>query len=135
MRRALIALISLVLAGCVRDSATHYISGNEHTITVRAEQEYFWDERLRLTLAIARLPECQRVFPLAQAADGVDLSLYATAENTYTLKSDDGTWTFETQGCTMLQPSATPGQLIGTYSIDGNDVVFTPAPPAATPAT
>jgi hypothetical protein len=132
MRRAFLVLLPLALAGCVRDSATHYINGRDHTITVRAEQEYFWDERLRLTLATARLPECQRVFPLRQAADGVDLSLYATGEDTFTLKSPDGTWTFETRACTMLQPSATPGQLLGTYRLENKEMVFTAAK-AATP--
>lgn len=131
MRRYSVFLMPLLLAGCVRDSATYYISGNEHTVTVRAEQEYFWDDSVDLSLLAARLPECQRLFRLAKAGPGVELTLYAEGDNTYTLKSDAGTWTFETDRCTMLEPRAPGGAPVGTFRLDGKDMAFAPAAAAA----
>ena len=127
MRRTLILLMPLLLAGCVRDSATYYISGNEHTVSVRAEQEYFWDDSVNLSVLAARLPECQRLFRLAKAAPDVVLTLHADGENTYTLKSDAGSWTFETSRCTMLEPNASPGPAVGSFQLEDKKLVFTPA--------
>lgn len=135
MRRFSIVLIPLLLlTGCIRDSATYYGDGTNVTVTVRAEQEYFWDKRLGLKLVAARLPDCQRAFPLTQAASGVNIQLYGADENTFTLKSAEGTWTFETRNCTMLQPAAQTGKLIGTYTLNGDEVTFQPAPATKTPA-
>jgi hypothetical protein len=39
MRKGLILLAPLLLAGCVNESASYYIDGNEHALTVRAEQD------------------------------------------------------------------------------------------------
>ena len=127
MRRTLFLLMPLLLAGCVRDSATYYISGNEHTVSVRAEQEYFWDDSLNLSLAAARLPECQRLFRLGKATPDVQLTLHADGENTYTLKSQAETWTFETTRCTMLAPNPSPGQIVGSFRLEEKELVFTPA--------
>lgn len=127
MRRPLILLMPLLLAGCVRDSATYYISGNEHTVSVRAEQEYFWDDSVQLSLVAARLPECQRLFRLGKVAPDVALTLHADGENTYTLRSATGAWTFETGGCTMLAPNPAPGEVVGSFRLVDKKLVFTPA--------
>ncbi|MFD2364913.1 hypothetical protein [Pseudoduganella sp. GCM10020061] len=133
MRRAFVLLLPVLLAGCVRDSATYYISGNEHTVTVRAEQPYFWDDSVDLSLLAARLPECQRLFRLAKAAPGLALTLHSDGDNAFTLKSDAGTWSFETERCTMLEPKPATGELIGTFRLEGKQMVFAPAAPSAAP--
>lgn len=127
MRRAFVLLLPILLSGCVRDWATYEGSSTGDSVTVRAEQEYFWDKRLKLKLSMARLPDCQRVLELADQVPNLDMQLFATGERVYTLRSSDRSWTFETQNCTMLEPSSAPGTLLGTYALDGSEVVFTPA--------
>lgn len=127
MRRASVLLLPLLLTGCVRDWATYEGSNTGDTVTVRAEQEYFWDKRLKLKLSMSRLPDCQRVLELADQVPSLEMQLFATGERVYTLRSTDRSWTFETQNCTMLEPSTAPGTLLGTYTLEGSEVVFTAA--------
>ena len=48
MRKPLLLLpslfASLLLAGCVNDSASYQIEGNDHALTVRVLQDYFWSK-------------------------------------------------------------------------------------------
>lgn len=127
MRRAFALLLPILLSGCVRDWATYEGSGTGDIVTVRAEQEYFWDKRLKLKLSMSRLPDCQRVVELADQVPSLDMQLFATGERVYTLRSADRSWTFETQNCTMLEPGTAAGTLLGTYTLEAGEVVFTPA--------
>lgn len=127
MRRTFVLLLPILLSGCVRDWATYEGSATGDSVTVRAEQDYFWDKRLKLKLSMARLPDCQRVLDLADQVPGVNMQLFSTGERVYTLRSAEQSWTFETQNCAMLEASAAPGTLLGTYSLEGSEVVFTPA--------
>ena len=65
--RLLVASVATVLlAGCYNDSATYYVdSTQEHTLTVRRQQDYFWNEEGRFVLMARRMPDCQRRIDLA----------------------------------------------------------------------
>ncbi len=140
MRRTLILLSPLLLAGCIKDSASYYIDdGNAHAVTLRAEQEYFWSDAITLTLVASRMPECQRVFALSKvpAAD-VTVELFASGENVFTVRSGAEIVQVETQGCTQLALPAegVSGEAIGTFKLDEKEMAFekvaaTPAVPAA----
>lgn len=133
--RKLLLLAPLLLAGCVDDSATYYIDGNDHALTVRAVQEHFWKKAVTLQLVAARMPACQRRFELATlpAAD-VELELFASGENIYTLRAGDLVWRVDTQNCSeMAEPEQVTGQPLGLFHLDENGkLVFeeaeTPAP-------
>ena len=66
MRGTWVLLAPLLLAGCVKDSASHYINGNEHTLSVRVAQDYFWKKTVGVTVVAARWPDCQRQFNLGE---------------------------------------------------------------------
>jgi hypothetical protein len=120
MRIPLILLTPLLLAGCIKDSASYYIDGNGQTLTVRAEQEYFWHKNVTLRLIAARLPECQRLLVLgkARAAD-LELELFASGDDVYTLRAGDQVWQVETRGCTQLEaPAQASGQPLGAFRFD-----------------
>jgi hypothetical protein len=129
MRKRLILLTPLLLAGCVNESASYYIDGNEHALSVRAEQERFWSKQVTLRLVAARLPECQRQLVLGKVplAD-LDVELFAAGENVYTLRAGDQVWQVETQGCTRLPAPAQAalGQPLGAFRLDqsGKKLVF-----------
>ena len=124
MRNALILLAPLLLAGCINESASYYIDGNQHVLTVRAVQNYFWNKHAQLRLIASRLPECQRQMELGDVpVDAFEIELFAHANNVYTLRADDQVWQVETQGCSQMETptGAAPGQLVGTFYLDADD--------------
>ena len=132
--RKLLLLAPLLLAGCVDSSATYYIDGNQHALTVRALQEYFWKKDLTIDLLASRMPDCQRRFPLGSLplAD-VEIELFASGENTYTLRAGEQAWRVETNGCTELEaPEQVTGEPLGLFHFDEDDkLVFEKAEPEA----
>lgn len=123
IRTSLVLLTALLLAGCVKTSATYYINDNDHALTVRAEQEYFWDDNVTLKLVASRWPDCQRQFPMAKLPPGeLEIELYASGENEFTVRAGEQAWRIETQTCTQLaQPE--PGKIgerLGTFRLNAD---------------
>lgn len=137
MRRFSIVLTPLLLAGCIKGSATYYIneSSNDHVITVRAEQEFFWKKEMTLTLVASHMPECQRAFPMESVQlDEVSVELFSNGDDVYSVRSGGELMQIDTLSCAQLaepKPNAL-GQAVGTFFIDEKTVTFEKA--AATPA-
>lgn len=137
--RKLLLLTPLLLAGCIKQSSSYYLSdARDHAISVRAEQEYLWDKHITLTVIANRLPDCQRAFPLAKVTrDDVAVELFSPRENVFTIRSGDELVQFEMQDCTVL---ATPapnalGGAVGVFRLgEGNKMDFEAAAAAAAPA-
>ena len=65
MRKTLIVMTPLLLAGCIKQSASYYVSdARDHAITVRAAQEYLWNQDITLTVVASHMPDCQRALKL-----------------------------------------------------------------------
>lgn len=115
-------LIPLLLAGCIQQSASYYIDGPNHSLTVRAEQEYFWRKDVVVKMVAAHMPECQRLFPMTTmpAADFA-IELYAGGDNVYSLRVGSQVMRVETQGCTRLTEPTTEelGERLGVFRFDG----------------
>lgn len=130
-------LAPLLLAGCVDDSATYYIDGNEHALTVRAVQTWFWKKDVTLELVAARMPDCQRRIALGKLpiAD-LELELFASGEGEYTLRAGEQSWRIDTQGCRELAaPEQVTGRPIGVFHLDERqELIFEPAVAQAPPA-
>ena len=134
--RKLLLLTPLLLAGCVDDSATYYIDGNQHALTVRALQEYFWKKDVTLDLLASRMPDCQRRIPLGVLPmSDVEIELFQSGENVYTLRAGEQAWRVETQGCSELEaPEQVTGQPLGLFHLDENKkLVFEKAEPETAP--
>ncbi|BDT56526.1 hypothetical protein MasN3_00200 [Massilia varians] len=118
-------LAPLLLAGCVNDSASYPIDGKEHALTVRVLQDYFWSKDATLRLTVARMPDCQRQLELGKVSlSGLEIELFASGPNLYTLRSGEDVWQVETQGCTELeapQANAVTGQALGSFHLDEHD--------------
>lgn len=115
-----ILLLAPLLAGCVDDSATYYIDGNQHVLTVRATQDYFWNKKVRLDLIASRMPDCQRRIALgALAPEELEIELFASGENEYTLRAGEQAWRVETQGCNQMEaPEQVTGRPLGLFHFD-----------------
>jgi hypothetical protein len=141
MKRSIFVLLTpLLLAGCIQQSASYFVdpSSNQHTLSLRAEQDYFWQDAVVVKLAAARLPECQRLFPVATLpiAD-FNVELFSGGDNVYSLRAGKQVWRFETQACTQLtEPTeAELGTPLGVFRLDGQKkLVFAKAAAAPTPA-
>ena len=148
MRRILLLLTPLLLAGCLKESASYYIGDSDHALTLRAEQLYFWDDSAQVTVVAARLPECQRQIALASLPlDELTLEVFSPGENVYTLRAGAQLWQVDTTNCTQL-PAPAPnalGEPVGVFHMGDDDkMVFeaaaqagaagaAPAPTAAAP--
>ncbi|HWJ95461.1 MAG TPA: hypothetical protein VNT33_12100 [Telluria sp.] len=134
--RPLLFLFPLLLAGCVNDSASYYIDGNDHTLTLRAEQDRFWEKMVTLRLITARLPDCQRQVELGRVPqDGLDVELLANGDNIYTLRAGEQAWQVDAQNCTPLAAPQQPGgQPVGAFRFSGDKLVFVPAATVAADA-
>ncbi len=138
MRRLLLLLPALLLAGCFKQSTSYYIGDSDHALTVRAEQLYLWDDALDVTLVASNMPDCQRQFPLAKLpVDELTLELFTPDENVYTVRAGTQLWQFDTGNCTQLAAPAPNalGQPVGVFQLnDEEKLVFeAAAAPAAAP--
>jgi hypothetical protein len=125
-------LAPLLLAGCVDDSATYYIDGNQHALTVRAMQEQFWNKDITLDLIATRMPDCQRRIALGKLPmPDVEIELFASGENVYTLRAGEQSWRVETENCSeMAAPAQVTGEPLGVFHLDENKkLVFEKAEP------
>ncbi len=113
-------LAPLLLAGCVDASASYYIEGNQHALTVRALQEYFWSKEITVDLLASRMPDCQRRIPLgALPMADVEIELFASGDNVYTLRAGELAWRVETATCSELTaPEQVTGQPLGLFHLD-----------------
>ncbi len=130
MRYILTILISLLVTACCDDSASFYINGSNHTLTLLREQKYFWKDQATLSLIVARLPECQRRHTLTLApASTVNIDVFTNGDGTWTLRSDKAIWEAGTQTCTLIQatPKAELGERVGTFKVQKGKLVFEPA--------
>jgi hypothetical protein len=128
-------LAPLLLAGCVNDTASYRIDSNDHAITLRVVQDYFWEKQASLRLTAVRMPDCQRQLDLGEVAlSGLEIELFASGPNVYTLRSGEDTWQVETQGCTQLdapEAKAVSGQALGVFHLDEHDKLVFEAAEAA----
>jgi hypothetical protein len=132
-RSTILFLIPLLLAGCVKQSASYYIDGPNHSLTLRAEQEYFWSDQVGVKMVAAHMPECQRQFPMTTlpVADLV-VELYSGGENVYSLRIGKQVMRIETQGCTRLTEPSTAelGERLGIFKLNAEKkMVFEQAAP------
>jgi len=141
MRKSLLLLTPLLLAGCVKQSASYYANeARDQTITVRAEQEYFWDKNITLSLVMARAPDCQRALPLDKVPmDDVAVELFSKGEGVYSIRSGAQVVQIELGNCTRLADPKQEdmGEAVGIFRVgtQKEKMDFEPLPAAAaTPA-
>ncbi|MBB3117544.1 hypothetical protein [Pseudoduganella violacea] len=138
MRKILTALLPLLLAGCINDTATYYAdSTQEHTLSVRRQQDYFWSDDARITLMAARLPDCQRQLQLTELPIlDTEVELFGSGERHWSLRAGKQVWQVETESCALQEGGEASGQKLGVFRGDADKLVFepAPAPKAAVPA-
>lgn len=114
-----VVLAGALLSGCVNDTASYMIDGRDHALTLLREQPYFWSDNTNLGLVVARLPDCQRRYPMKPAPlPQTQVSLYEIAPMQYQVQQGSNWYAVETQGCTLQALTAAPeaqGKLLGSF--------------------
>ncbi|WLI88830.1 hypothetical protein Q4S45_19300 [Massilia sp. R2A-15] len=133
MKRSLPLLLApLLLAGCLNQSTSYLVDGPNHAITLRAEQEYFWNNDVIVRMVTTHLPDCQRLFPMTTVPLAeLDVELYSAGENVYSLRIGKQVMRVETASCTRLtEPTAAElGERLGAFKLNADKkLVFEKAP-------
>lgn len=133
--RLRLLLLAPLLTGCVNDTASYRIDSNDHVLTVRVVQEVFWNKEGSLTLTAARLPDCQRMMDLGKVAlAGLEIELFASGPDIYTLRAGEDTWQVDTGACAELEApeaNAVTGQALGVFHLDAEKKLVFEAADAA----
>ncbi|WP_323142625.1 hypothetical protein [Massilia phyllosphaerae] len=129
-------LPTLLLAGCVNDSASYTIDNDrDHAVVVRVTQDYFWSKQASLSVLAARLPDCQRRFDFGKTdLTDLNIELFSTGQETFLLRAGEDMWQIETNNCTQLPAPGddVQAQPIGVFHLDGKKkLVFEKAEGAA----
>ncbi|AXA93498.1 hypothetical protein [Massilia sp. YMA4] len=125
-----IAVAALLLAGCYNDSATYYAdSTQDHRLTVRRQQDYFWSEEGRFTLLAARMPDCQRAIPLGELPlEDTKLELFSEGDRRWSLRAGKQVWHVDTQQCALVEDEApVAGQKLGDFLAEIDQLTFVEA--------
>lgn len=117
-RRTLLGLIALplLLAGCVDDSASYLTDAERsHGITLKRLQEWFWQDTVRLTILVSRLPECSGGIEVKGVRRSAQPELYEAppgyAEPIHILKIDERHYAIGMQSCRVQPFEEAPAEL------------------------
>lgn len=114
-------LACLAIAGCTSATATYRIDGADQTLSVRANQDYFWSDVLSVGLVAARMPDCQRKIDLGKVPQAdFDVEVFDSGDNVYTLRAGEQMWQVNIETCTDLgEPGAgVSGLPVGNFKFD-----------------
>lgn len=140
MRKILILMTCVLLTACVDDSASYYIDGADHSLSLRRRQPYIWDEQVALALSVSRWPDCVRLHRLTLLpASQVRLELFATGEQAWSLRHGAQIWQVESKTCNRLtvldhMPEGGLGRRLGVFTVQDKKLVFRAEPASAAPA-
>jgi hypothetical protein len=118
---ALTLLACCALAGCTSATATYRIDGADQTLSLRANQDYFWSDVLTVGLVTARMPDCQRKIDLGKVRQAeFDVEVFDSGDDVYTLRAGEQMWQVNIQTCTNLgEPGAgVSGLPVGNFKFD-----------------
>jgi hypothetical protein len=117
----------LVLAGCTSSTATYRIDGADQTLSVRANQDYFWSNVMTVGMITARMPDCQRKIDLGKMPKtDFDIEIFDSGEDIYTVRAGEQLWQVNIQTCTNLgEPKAgVAGLPVGNFKFENKELVF-----------
>ena len=144
MRIWLLTAAALPLAGCLNDTASLRLGGNDHALTLQARQPYFWSQTVELEAAMSRQPDCHRRSRLDKvtlAEVSVDVfrpEAGEFAEPILILKQGTIYYAVSTQNCELQKfnaPPVKPGTRLGTFQREGGKkLTFAAAQQALVPA-
>lgn len=128
MRSALMLLSILALSACGDTQIADYlIAGGRHSLTLTRQQAFAGSE-WTTELIVARLPDCQRRYPLTGVlGDKLKVDVYRSEPGVFILNSGKRWYVTETQTCRFEQfkePPPAPGALIGSFQVSDGKLAY-----------
>jgi hypothetical protein len=133
-KAAVAALASALLAGCVDDSASYLIAGNQEHITLIRSQDWFWNDTVSLSVTVTRMPDCRGAMEVRGVPRRAAMDLYwapeAYAQPIYVLHAGAGYYAIATASCKVQAFKRTPSGLgppLGSFREQDGKFRFVPA--------
>lgn len=136
-RQAAPAIIaaSLILAGCVNDTASYRSEAeDELSVVLARRQDWFWQDTGRLAVTVSHLPQCQGGLEIKDVPLSADYALYAAPpeypEPILILEIDDRHFALGTDSCRVQEFDETPpelGRRLGAFAEKDGKFSFQPA--------
>jgi hypothetical protein len=131
LRHLLLPLLAApLLTACVNDGATYEIDNTrEHVLSLIREQPYFWDSKVELYLVVSRMPACMRRHSLGSGTEKTRVEVYQVPSGAFIVKAGKKMFATETQTCENFakmdsEPPEGMGQLMGTFRVKKDELVF-----------
>lgn len=136
-RQTALALLaaSLLLAGCVNDTASYRSEAeDELSVVLARRQDWFWQDTGRLAVTVSHLPQCQGGIEIKDVPLSADYALYAAPpeypEPLLILEIEDRHFALGTESCRVQEFDETPpdlGRRLGTFAEKDGKFSFQPA--------
>ena len=137
---ALALLIVPLLAACSDQRASFEIKGSANSLSLIRVTGMPWEKTAQYSIVAARLPDCMRRHAMGKAPLNAKVEVYSPGNDAWILKQGNKMYVTETRSCEGFAkldkvPDDGLGQLMGTFEMRSETLVFTAAPkPAAPPA-
>ena len=130
MRHWLLPLLfAPLLTACVNDGASYEISGAEHSLSLIREQPLFWDKTVKLSLAVARMPDCLRRHSIGPGTANTKVEIYRVPSGAFIVRAGKRMYATETQTCEGWakmdgEPDDIEITLVGTFRVKNDKLIF-----------
>ncbi len=146
LRRTLaLTAVALALTGCKDETASLILDGPNHALTLDIHLPWPWSKEWEMEAIMARVPDCQRRSRLDNMpVDQIRVDIYRPPEGVYEepiliVRQGASSFALSDKSCEMQrfkEPPKDPGVKLGTFSIEGGSLKFTPAPaPVSAPTS
>ena len=128
-----------LLAACSDQRATFEIKGSAHALSLIRVTSLPWDKVAKYSLVAARMPDCMRRHPMAEAGLDVKTEIYAAGNDAWIIRQNERLFVTETRTCEGFAkldkaPEGGLGVLAGVFEMRNDVLVFTAAPKPPPPA-
>lgn len=131
MKRMILAMAALLLAGCGSEMASYLISGREVNMTLERTKPYFWSSAWELTLIVRLDPVCQRRHKLRNvASNALRVDVYSPEKGVFILRQGKRWYVTQLNTCELQQfggEPPEPGEPVGAFMTKGGEFKFVPA--------
>lgn len=133
LRRVIPLLLLPMLVACINDGAAYIIDGPRYALSVVREQNLFWENNVKLSVVVSRLPDCQRKHVIGKFPVSASMELWQPGPGTYIFKIGSRMFVTETRSCQGFaemteDPPGGMGDRVGLFSTKGGVFTFTPDP-------
>ncbi|MEI7612380.1 MAG: hypothetical protein WCK63_05690 [Betaproteobacteria bacterium] len=131
--KVLPVLVLPFLVACSDQRATFPINGSAHALSLIRVTQYFWDSTAKYSIVAARMPDCMRKHPMAEAPLDAKVEIFSPGNDAWFIRQNGRLFVTETRTCEGFAPvDKAPEEGLGTpmgvFEMRNDVLVFTAAP-------